>query len=109
VWHAQSSGCSINRLTSVGAVLGADPEAVGAPRSRAGDHSRRNATHVSSEASKGSRMIQQSDDEEPPDGRDAGTEPTKRVRRRRAATVADIRAAIRRIEERQSAGQRGDG
>ena len=54
-------------------------------------------------------MIQQSDDEEPPDGRDAGTEPTKRVRRRRAATVADIRAAIRRIEERESAGRRGDG
>jgi hypothetical protein len=54
-------------------------------------------------------MIQQPDDEEPPAGRVAGTKPTKRVRRRRAATVADIRAAIRRIEERESAGQRGDG
>ena len=29
MWHAQSSGCSINGLTSVGAVLGADAEAVG--------------------------------------------------------------------------------
>jgi hypothetical protein len=54
-------------------------------------------------------MIQQSDDEEPPGGRVAGTEPTKRIRRRRAATVADIRAAIRHIEERESAGRRSDG
>ena len=60
-------------------------------------------------ASKGPRMIQEPDDEEPADGRVAGTEPTKRVRRGRPATMADIRAAIRRIEERESAGQRRDG
>jgi hypothetical protein len=54
-------------------------------------------------------MIQEPDDKEPAEGRVAGTGPTKRVRRRRAATIADIRAAIRRIEERESARQRRNG
>jgi hypothetical protein len=53
--------------------------------------------------------MQQPDDKEPPAGRGADTERTKRVRRRRSATVADIRAAILRIEERESVGRRGDG
>jgi hypothetical protein len=47
-------------------------------------------------------MIQRPEDEEPAAERDALTKPTKRVRRRRPASVADIRDALRRIEGRNA-------
>jgi hypothetical protein len=53
-------------------------------------------------------MIHHPDDEEKAARQVAGTEPTKQ-RRRRCATIADIRAALRRIEEREGAGGSGDG
>jgi hypothetical protein len=45
-------------------------------------------------------MIQ--DDENPAAEPDAGTEPAKRARRRRSATVTDIAVALRRIEKRDA-------
>ncbi len=45
-------------------------------------------------------MIQ--DDENPAAERDAGTEPAKRARRRRSATITDIAVALRRIEKRDA-------
>ena len=47
-------------------------------------------------------MIQQPEDENPAAEQGVGTEPTKRARRRRSATITDIAVALRRIEKRDA-------